>query len=343
MDTKTRDYYFDNAKFILIILVVMAHGISKAEGWNPVVTTIWTFINMFHMPAFLFISGYFSKKAAAGGRADVQKLFTYMLYYAVAQIVSVLFDHFVLHDPEVTKSMLYAMSSLWFLQIIIVYHTLLPFLAGLKNSAVMIISLAAGMLIGFDAAVGHFLSIHRAFAFMPFFIAGYVFSPELMAKARQTGAAVRIGAGAFLAAVFAAIHFKLLNMPDMVFTGPFNYYRIAEDTGIAWYSAAMWRAAHYVIAGLMIAAFMLVIPRGKTFFSRFGARTLSVYILHRFLYVTSLEFGWVKNNVNSWGSFILLVLIIIAVTFILSLKPFDIPFKALRSIKLDRILNKEGK
>lgn len=62
MDTaKKRDYFFDNAKFLLIMLVVLAHGISQLKSYSRIATMLWYIINTFHMPTFIFISGYFAK------------------------------------------------------------------------------------------------------------------------------------------------------------------------------------------------------------------------------------------------------------------------------------------
>lgn len=53
-----REIKLDNFKGILIFLVVLGHivGVSK-EGVENIVNYIYSF----HMPAFVFISGYFSK------------------------------------------------------------------------------------------------------------------------------------------------------------------------------------------------------------------------------------------------------------------------------------------
>ncbi len=56
-----RDSYFDNARFILIFLVVFGHLIQSYVDANTFVATLYKFIYAFHMPAFILISGYFAK------------------------------------------------------------------------------------------------------------------------------------------------------------------------------------------------------------------------------------------------------------------------------------------
>src|SRR3954454_11961298 len=59
--TKSRSKYFDNAKFILIFLVVFGHMISPYKDQDKVLFTLYSVIFLFHMPAFILISGYFAK------------------------------------------------------------------------------------------------------------------------------------------------------------------------------------------------------------------------------------------------------------------------------------------
>ena len=60
-----RDYLYDNIKGILIILVVLCHFLGYAMiKSDTVVRSFIIFIYYFHMPLFIFISGYFSKDPA---------------------------------------------------------------------------------------------------------------------------------------------------------------------------------------------------------------------------------------------------------------------------------------
>ncbi|MBQ0142094.1 MAG: acyltransferase family protein [Prevotellaceae bacterium] len=56
---KKRDVSFDILKGILIYLVVLGHSISFLEGENCWRNTLFNSIYIFHMPLFIFVSGYF--------------------------------------------------------------------------------------------------------------------------------------------------------------------------------------------------------------------------------------------------------------------------------------------
>ena len=59
---KTRDYHVDNIKGMLIILVVCGHLLSYLQDMNSTFAIgVRTFIYFFHMPGFIFMSGYLAK------------------------------------------------------------------------------------------------------------------------------------------------------------------------------------------------------------------------------------------------------------------------------------------
>ena len=67
---KERDYFFDNLKAVLIFLVVLGHFLLPIRGDNPLVV-VKRLIYVFHMPLFVFISGYFAKKIYKNGQYNL--------------------------------------------------------------------------------------------------------------------------------------------------------------------------------------------------------------------------------------------------------------------------------
>ena len=58
---KDRDYFFDNARAVLIFLVVFGHLLQPYTTEDKYLSALYLLIYSFHMPTFLFISGYFAK------------------------------------------------------------------------------------------------------------------------------------------------------------------------------------------------------------------------------------------------------------------------------------------
>ena len=76
---------WDNARWILITLVVICHFFENYLG-NPVANSLFFYVYTFHMPAFFFIAGLFSKKTVEYRRID--KVAPYILIYIFIKIVN---------------------------------------------------------------------------------------------------------------------------------------------------------------------------------------------------------------------------------------------------------------
>ena len=61
---KIRNYLVDNLKVILIFLVVFGHTIEYYIGQSAILRGIYMYIYIFHMPLFVYISGYLSQKSS---------------------------------------------------------------------------------------------------------------------------------------------------------------------------------------------------------------------------------------------------------------------------------------
>ena len=77
---KCRDYLFDNCKAFLILLVVMGHFMEPSYQDNSLLYVLKWFIVSFHMPAFLFITGFFSKRKKAMGTLIQKFLVPYVIF-----------------------------------------------------------------------------------------------------------------------------------------------------------------------------------------------------------------------------------------------------------------------
>ena len=66
LSVKERSFYWDNIKGFLILLVVFAHILYQFQSMSGGIKATVDYIYMFHMPAFVFVSGYFGKDERAG-------------------------------------------------------------------------------------------------------------------------------------------------------------------------------------------------------------------------------------------------------------------------------------
>lgn len=115
-----RDYSFDVIKGVLIILVIVGHVIhlfTGNGGWstNPVFLTIYTF----HMPLFIFISGFFSVSALRKPICEVvtvrfKRLIIPLLLYSTI-IVCIFLCSPSVHDYSLLGGLYKCYRTYWFL------------------------------------------------------------------------------------------------------------------------------------------------------------------------------------------------------------------------------------
>ena len=338
-DEKGRLYFYDNAKFILIFFVVLAHAISPIKSTAEYLQTAWTVINTLHMPCLIFISGFFAKRYIRPGKGiNVQRIFSYVLIYSTAQLSISMFERYVLKVPF-SLSFLSARTSLWFLQCLIVWYLFIPVLDKFNPKLVLPATFIFGLLIGYDNSAANVLALSRVFVHLPFFMLGYYCQQNTVEKAFT--AKVRIPALALSAAIILLVYKFNDYIPSKIITcnnaySKINYNGIVLDKFIQ----GGPRALFYICALILIVGFFSVVPRKKTFFTRFGSKTLAVYILHRFLYLAMLEYNWGNYFKNTWGAAALFA-IAVALTFILSTKPFTYVFDKMQSVKADKLLKKQ--
>ena len=70
--TLDRDPYFDNAKFLAVVLVVFGHAWEPLRGANVggrPLEAAQTLVYGFHLPAFIVMCGYFSRGFATRAAA----------------------------------------------------------------------------------------------------------------------------------------------------------------------------------------------------------------------------------------------------------------------------------
>lgn len=310
MEKRQREYLFDNYKVLLIVLVVIGHFIEPCYDQNPFLYELKWGIVAFHMPAFIFISGYFSKKVPS-----VKKLVGGLVVpYFVYEVVYYLLYTYVL-DKETELYFTRPKFTLWYLLALCVWRLAAPVVRKLPGH--LLISLAAGLVVGLFE-IGNFLSIPRILFFFPFFLAGMEFDSTWLARFRNRKG--YIGALGVMAgmAVFLFTDEYHRRLPVKIFYGRYSY----EELRMPPWDGIMIRIVCYGISFLLIYLFMLVLPTDKKSYSYLGERTMAVYIFHGMIYSCLKHRSSVLGAVKSDAESILLILFCIAVVWVVSRKPF---------------------
>lgn len=270
-----RESYFDNAKILLIFLVVFGHFIQSYIDANVFISYMYNFIYTFHMPAFIIISGFFAKGIYEKGyiwKITKKLIVPYMLF----QVLYAVFYYFLHEEKTFHLELLDPRWSLWFLISLFFWNILLLMFNKLKPAAALAIAITIGLAAGFADWITNYLSLSRTLVFFPFFLVGYFLNKDSFQKlsskkAKATAAAV------MLVVTVGIIYFPDLN--EKWFFGSMPYGDLESEK----FLGMLKRTGIYAIQFIMAGSFFAFVPRRRFFFTRWGKHTLYVYLLHGFI------------------------------------------------------------
>lgn len=299
-----RSAYFDNARAILIFLVVFGHMLSGFIKENHIVASIYMFIFLFHMPAFILISGHFAKKIYEQGY--IQKLiWKLLLPYVIFQILYSMY-YYYLFDDQIEFTMLVPRWALWFLISLFLWNVLLYFFGKMKYG--MFIAIVLALIVGYDYDIGEILSLSRTFFFFPFFLLGYHLNRQHFEKLKSK---INVFVGFILAiVVFMIVYYYLPIDYHEWLIGKHSYFDVSKlSIELAWTE----RLATYAVTGLATFIFFTLVPKEKMFFTSIGKVTFSIYLMHmafiRLFMSTELS-DYVLKTHNYWLLFVISLIII---------------------------------
>ncbi|MDE6874824.1 MAG: acyltransferase family protein [Lachnospiraceae bacterium] len=272
----TRDYFIDNLKAFLIVLVIWGHVESNLRPVGEL-TRLYYFIHTFHMPCFAFTSGYLAKSVVKDGKFRAERYFSTLWLFVFFRLMNCGIAHAF---GRQTKLEFFDISSAaWYLLALSAWYVLVPLLLSMKPRTGLAVTTLSGLLVGYADNVSTFLTFSRMVVFLPFFAAGLYLSKEGLAGFLSKYEKLRIPAAVFL--LLAAGGFVFLGNPlgscaRIVFGG--MPYSVALKTYAPY--GFFIRGGLYLFAVLVSAACMLLVPRRKLWFSYVGKYSLAIYILH---------------------------------------------------------------
>ncbi len=348
-----RNPRIDNAKGILIILVVIGHFLLPLEGMHTrFVTNLFYLIYTFHMPAFIFISGMMSHGMYIDGEFRLDRFFStlwlYFIYKTIVFFSEIPAFGFVSPFPDY----LHESGSPWYLLALSFWYLSIPFFSRFRKGRrrlpvflfILFLSLAGGYLDS-SCLIQDFLCLDRIIAFSPFFYLGYFldeyecdsFLSSYIDRAAPLKAKLLSGILYFFGvAVAAAIFTFTLDylMPYTITVYGAWYSRMASEYFFGLLSNHVWlvRLLWYLAAFLVSFSFFCIMPANWTPFCRIGERTLQIYILHRPIRDLFMATGWITwFDPHSAFRLFLLICLCFIITLFLSNSILGSIFEKLRS------------
>ena len=292
---KSRDYAFDNVRFILIVLVVFAHFLEITQGYGAD-CTLYRIIYSFHMPVLIFISGYFAK-------FNFKKIIKTFILYIVFQSLYIGVSN-LCFDAQLYYNLIIPYWLMWYLLVYLFYLCLVPVLdydrknLSIPNKYVHMITMFVISITLYFASpylfeYGEVLSILRFFTFLPYFVAGYYFKKIIcdnidgIFKSKDMSKMVKV-------------IFLLLAITSSLVIAFSN-----KITTIDLYGSQPSHESHYLLVRLIlllcafnfIGFFTLTLRYNKkiSFITKFGGNTLVVFLLHGFIIRLVEYYNWFSD------------------------------------------------
>lgn len=166
MDNNKHDLYLDTLKGSLIILVIVGHVLQLGE--DRFSTSMINWIYTFHMPLFIFVSGYFTNvKGSNIKKSTIKLLETYIILQIFRSAIEGNFNFHSLMNPRM---------ALWYLLSLVYWRFILFFAINIlkvNGKLLLLISIITSLLSVFIPYTT-LMSFQRTFAFFPFYICGYI-------------------------------------------------------------------------------------------------------------------------------------------------------------------------
>ncbi|CNF00011.1 Fucose 4-O-acetylase and related acetyltransferases [Mycobacterium tuberculosis] len=282
-----RDAYFDNAKFFLILLVVLGHFWEVFRDDRRAVNAAYTLVYGFHMPVFVFVCGYFSR-----GFMDHTKKFrvifpTLVVPYVVFDVLYRLQLVFIRGNEFRLPELFRPQFLMWFLVALVFWRLSAPLWAHLRHPVAVSVALC---LVAGSWSFAADPTLCRAAGLLPFFVLGLTVGRDRLARLRGPGRARWAGAAVLAAALPAAYLWQLGTVVPPVERGVLLWNRGYEHMHFSAAEGMGYRLLALAIAAVLGAAFLAAVPRGRAWYTALGTRTMYVYLLHG-LVVKGLDYG----------------------------------------------------
>ncbi|PWJ07855.1 hypothetical protein DKG34_10610 [Streptomyces sp. NWU49] len=281
---KQRDAFFDNAKYLAIVLVAAGHAWEPLREGSRAVTALYLLVYAFHMPVFIVIAGYFSRRSdASPGR--VKRLITGVAVpYVVFEVAYTLFTRWTDQQFGRPISLLDPLYLTWFLAALFIWRLTAPVWRLVRWPLPLALVLA--MLATLSPSIGNDLDLQRTLQFLPYFVLGLLLRPEHFRLVRRREVrllSLPVSAGALALAYWA--------VPRVDYAWFFHNSSAEELGAPGWYGPVMTLAT-FGCSAVLAVCFLAWVPGRRTWFTVLGTGTLYGYLLHGFFAQGAKFWGW---------------------------------------------------
>ena len=268
-----RDPWLDNAKMVLVTLVVIGHA-TVLLPLTDEVSQFYDFVYYVHIPAFVLVTGYLSRSFRWSRRHLLSVLTTLLVPYVIFEGLMAAFRIHVVHEVDsLDRLWINPHWPMWYLVVLAMWRLLTPVLK--RHWVAVPLSVVVSLLAGLEN--NEMFDLNRMLGMLPFFVIGLHLPTGVVDAARARWS------GLLGVAVLVAV-WRLAAVTDDHWGTQWLYYRTAyADLGADALDGAWIRLRLIGVSLAGTFAILTLVPRRRSFLSAMGAWTLVVYLLHGFV------------------------------------------------------------
>jgi len=317
----TRIAKWDNAKAILIFLVVFGHSISPFISDSEVMRCVYVWLTTFHMPLFMFITGLFSKSFANAPKLNVKKIVSYILLFYYMKLL--IYATVIIFRGHGKFRVFTENGTPWYIFVTAVFMVLAFCLKKVSPKIVLPVSFVLALAVGYIDFVGDFLMLSRIFVFFPYFYLGYALDRNKVLEFTDKKS-IKIVSVVIIVVFTVAIFTLRDNIYGVRYSltgnNPYSEFGRFSNLGI------LIRVVSYILSSVVSLAVLSIIPKKNIpVVTRVGSKTLTIYAVHR---PVQYAFNYtllplVTPILPQWAVLPSFFILSAGLTLLLSLKPFD--------------------
>lgn len=299
----TEREYLNILKGFLIVLVVIGHfGQTIANNlpnqMNFIAQGIILFIYVFHMPLFLFVSGFLSKNVEQERSRAFGNLF---IPYILFQLLLGISELILTKQGKALQNLFIPQMGVWYLLTLFSYRLILPEIRKVRGILVLAFSLTTFTCLFTE--IGNEFALKKTLGFFIYFIAGYMFKE--IPKNRLNKIASRL-----ILTVILLMFILISWMTDWYAVALAVLTRGIDANGFdQWYIAPMIYLITFIVTSIICLLVMNALPDKNAFLEKQGKDTMPMYLSHLLLFF-AVSFLVPKNN---W--IIIIIISIISIVF----------------------------
>jgi fucose 4-O-acetylase-like acetyltransferase len=284
--------YINVLKGILIILVVVGHFGQTLANTFPVDIAflergLILFIYSFHMPLFLFVSGYLSTNTEKRRSKAFKDLFIpFLIFQAFVGLCILILNG----SAEVFRNIFVPQMGAWYLMALFIFRLLMPDFERIHFVTVIAILLSVFSFL--FSGIGNEFAMTRVLGFFMYFLLGFL--TKKVNVINKLHSLINLQISRIVIIILLVVSIIIVYYQDNYLQWLSIFTRNMPQ-GVSVFEGFIYNSISIALALLIGVLFLNAIPKHNKILEHIGQDTMPLYLSHLILF---MAFGFLKGHFN---------------------------------------------